>query len=232
MTLQTLALSLFTTVMAVAAFEDFRRLTIPNLLPLLLCAAWPFYVAAAPVPGSTLGAALGAAGCALAVFLGGAVLFARGWLGGGDVKLLAAAILWAGPAGTPQLLVATGVLGGGMTLFFLVPPGAPPAASPPLILRQMPLGPPIRSPAPPPPCCLRPADTRADASRSPDRLRRSRALWHRDRRRRPLRHPAPPFWLNRHARSYPDPRPARRHSRRRYCFPGPRLARLAALGRH
>ncbi len=69
MILQILALSLFTAVMAVAAFEDFRRLTIPNLLPLLLCAAWPFYVAAAPVPGGTVGAALGAAGCALAVFL-------------------------------------------------------------------------------------------------------------------------------------------------------------------
>ena len=106
MILQILALSLFTAVMAVAAFEDFRRLTIPNLLPLLLCAAWPFYVAAAPLPGGTLGAALGAAGCALAVFLGGAVLFARGWLGGGDVKLLSAATLWAGAPQALGLLVA------------------------------------------------------------------------------------------------------------------------------
>ena len=112
MILQILALSLFTAVMAVAAFEDFRRLTIPNLLPLLLCAAWPFYVAAAPLPGGTLGAALGAAGCALAVFLGGAVLFARGWLGGGDVKLLSAATLWAGAPQALGLLVVTGLLGG------------------------------------------------------------------------------------------------------------------------
>src|SRR3954471_22752174 len=69
MILQILALSLFTTVMAVAAFEDFRRLTIPNLLPLALCAGWPFYVAAVPVPGGTVCAALGALGVALAVFL-------------------------------------------------------------------------------------------------------------------------------------------------------------------
>jgi prepilin peptidase CpaA len=105
--------------MAVAAFEDFRRLTIPNLLPLLLCAAWPFYVAAAPVPS----AALGAAGCALAVFLGGAVLFARGWLGGGDVKLLSAATLWAGAPQALGLLVVTGLLGGALALILLSPLG-------------------------------------------------------------------------------------------------------------
>jgi len=123
MILQILALSLFTAVMAVAAFEDVRWLTIPNLLPLLLCAAWPFYVAAAPVPGGTLGAALGAAGCALAVFLGGAVLFARGWLGGGDVKLLSAATLWAGAPQALGLLVVTGLLGGALALILLSPLG-------------------------------------------------------------------------------------------------------------
>src|SRR5689334_15534704 len=123
MILQILALSLFTAVMAVAAFEDFRRLTIPNLLPLLLCAAWPFYIAAAPVPGGTLSAALGAAGCALAVFLGGAVLFARGWLGGGDVKLLSAATLWAGAPQALGLLVVTGLLGGALALILLSPFG-------------------------------------------------------------------------------------------------------------
>jgi prepilin peptidase CpaA len=123
MILQILVLSLFTAVMAVAAFEDFRRLTIPNLMPLLLCAAWPFYVAAAPLPGGTLGAALGAAGCALAVFLGGAVLFARGWLGGGDVKLLSAATLWAGAPQALGLLVVTGLLGGALALILLSPFG-------------------------------------------------------------------------------------------------------------
>ena len=76
-----------------------------------------------PAPPSLYGA-LGAIGCALAVFLVGAVLFARGWLGGGDVKLLTAATLWAGPAGTPALLVLTGVLGGVLALFLLMPFGS------------------------------------------------------------------------------------------------------------
>jgi prepilin peptidase CpaA len=123
MILQGLALSLFTIVMAVAAFEDFRRLTVPNLLPLLLCAAWPLYIVAAPDPGGTIGAALGAVGVALAVFLGGAVLFARGWLGGGDVKLLSAATLWAGAPQTLGLLFVTGILGGALALILLSPIG-------------------------------------------------------------------------------------------------------------
>ena len=143
MTLQILALSLFTTVMAVAAFEDFRRLAIPNLLPLLLCAGWPFYVAAVPVPGGTVGAALGALGVALAVFLVGGVLFARGWLGGGDVKLLSAATLWAGAPQALGLLVVTGLLGGALALILLSPFGKFASAA-----RQL-LGPPDTPPSQP-----------------------------------------------------------------------------------
>jgi prepilin peptidase CpaA len=137
MVVQSVALCFFTAVMAVAAVEDFRRLTIPNLLPLLLCVSWPLYAVA--VPGS--GGMLGAAGCALAVFLGGAVLFARGWLGGGDVKLLAAATLWAGPAATPALLVYTGVLGGVMALCLLMPFAAELAATARLMLGRVAAGP-------------------------------------------------------------------------------------------
>src|SRR5260221_10320813 len=100
---QAIAVTAFGVVMAAAAIEDFRRLVIPNMLPIMLCALWAVYLAAAP----SLYGALAAIGCALAVFVGGAILFARGYLGGGDVKLLTAATLWAGPAGTPELLMLT-----------------------------------------------------------------------------------------------------------------------------
>jgi prepilin peptidase CpaA len=120
-----IALPVFTAVMAIAAYEDFRRLVIPNLLPALLCLAWPVHFAAAP---SLFGAAT-AIGCALAVFIVGAALFARGFLGGGDVKLLAAATLWCGATGTPSLLVLTGIIGGALTLFLLMPFGAQLAAA-------------------------------------------------------------------------------------------------------
>jgi prepilin peptidase CpaA len=114
---QVFALTGFAGVMTVAAFEDFRRLVIPNLLPIALCLLWLLYVAAAP----SLYGALASIGCALAVFFVGAALFARGWLGGGDVKLLAAAALWAGPAGTPTLLMLTAVIGGALALVLLLP---------------------------------------------------------------------------------------------------------------
>ena len=120
-----IALPVFAVVMAIAAVEDFRRLVIPNLLPVILCIAWPVHFAAA---ASFIGA-LSAIGCALAVFIVGAALFSRGFLGGGDVKLLTAATLWAGAAGTPSLLVLTGVLGGALTLFLLMPFGAQLAAA-------------------------------------------------------------------------------------------------------
>ena len=69
-------------------------------------------------------AALGSLGCAGLVFLVGALLFSRGLLGGGDVKLLAASVLWAGPGKAVPLLLVTGVLGGMLALFLLIPPGA------------------------------------------------------------------------------------------------------------
>jgi len=117
---QHIAVAAFVLLMAAAAFEDFRRLVIPNLLTAALCVLWPFYFASNP----SLFGAIAAIGCGLAVFLVGALLFARGFLGGGDVKLLSAAALWAGPAGTPSLLLITGVLGGALALFLLMPLGA------------------------------------------------------------------------------------------------------------
>lgn len=116
--LQAFALAAFAVVMAAAAFEDFRRLVIPNRLPIVLCALWPIYFYL--VAGLAWYGALVAIGCTAAVFVGGAVLFAFGKLGGGDVKLLAAATLWAGPAGTPTLLVLTALLGGVLALFLLL----------------------------------------------------------------------------------------------------------------
>lgn len=119
-TLHYLALGGFTVLMAAAAFEDFRRFTIPNWLTLGICALWPVSQLAAP----SAAGAIGGLACGLAVFVVGAVLFARGYIGGGDVKLLAAAALWAGPALLPSLLIVTGLLGGVLALILLSPVGA------------------------------------------------------------------------------------------------------------
>jgi len=120
-TLHLIPLAGFAGLMATSAIEDFRRLIIPNGLIVGLCALWPLHVATAPM--LTLMAAGLAALCAAGVFVVGALLFSRGMIGGGDVKLLAAATLWAGPTATLSLLVWTGVLGGLLCLFLLSPFG-------------------------------------------------------------------------------------------------------------
>ena len=111
----------FAGLMLTAALEDFRSLSISNRLTVGLCALWPLHLATTPL---TI-APWGALGCALASFLAGAVLFARGIMGGGDVKLLAAAVLWAGPGSVGPLLVATGLFGGLLALLLLLPSTAP-----------------------------------------------------------------------------------------------------------
>jgi prepilin peptidase CpaA len=92
--------------LAGAAFADIRHLLIPDRFALTIIAA--FAVAAIGRPWDETGLAVltGAA-----VFGGGAMMFARGWLGGGDVKLLAAVALWAGPGGLPGLLQWTAFAG-------------------------------------------------------------------------------------------------------------------------
>jgi prepilin peptidase CpaA len=112
----------FVVLMAMAAIEDFRRLVIPNRLILGLLSLWPIHLAISPTIPRL--AALQTVGGALVVFLCGALLFSRGWIGGGDVKLLTAATLWAGLARLSALLLLTGVLGGVLALFCLTPIGA------------------------------------------------------------------------------------------------------------
>ena len=112
----------FAGLMIAAAIVDFRRLIIPNPLVGGLCVLWllDLETTSDAIPATVIATI----GCAAAVFLVGAVLFSRGLIGGGDVKLLAAATLWAGPAATLALLVLTGLLGGLLCLLLLTPAGA------------------------------------------------------------------------------------------------------------
>ncbi len=119
---QLVPLAGFAALMTAAAIEDLRRLVIPNRLILGLFILWPIHLGT--VPGTTPATAAEAVGCATAVFSVGALLFSCGLIGGGDVKLLSAATLWAGAAASPPLLVLTGLIGGLLSLFFLTPWGA------------------------------------------------------------------------------------------------------------
>ncbi len=111
----------FVALMIVAAIGDFRRLMIPNWLVLALCALWPLHIATTgAVSLATTPASIFIAAAVLAT---GAFLFTHGLIGGGDVKLLAAASLWAGPSGVMRLLLMTALCGGALALMFLVPLG-------------------------------------------------------------------------------------------------------------
>ncbi len=57
---------------------------------------------------------------AMAVFVLGAVCWRRGWLGGGDVKLLAAAALLVAPYRVPSLMLAVSLAGGLLALAYLL----------------------------------------------------------------------------------------------------------------
>jgi prepilin peptidase CpaA len=120
-TLHVLTLAAFAALMATAAIEDLRRLVIPNRLILGLFVLWPVDLVVRPAV--TLLEGVEAAAGALAVFLGGSLLYSRRLFGGGDVKLLTAAALWAGVAHLPGLLLLTGLFGGALSLLMLTPLG-------------------------------------------------------------------------------------------------------------
>jgi prepilin peptidase CpaA len=100
-----------------AAVCDVRERRIPNAcclgLFLLGLVRVLFDAGFAGAPAAPI---LGDLALALAVFLVGAGLFAARALGGGDVKLLAAACLWLGGAQVPEFLMATALAGGVLAL--------------------------------------------------------------------------------------------------------------------
>ena len=100
--------------LVVAAFTDMRRRQIDNWLTFGIALAAPLFWWASGLdlwPGVALQFGVGVA--AFAVFAG---LFALGWMGGGDVKLLTALALWIEPTWFLKLLVVMALLGGVLTL--------------------------------------------------------------------------------------------------------------------
>ena len=110
------ALLSFAFLMLIAAWTDAAKFTIPNWVPGVMIALW---LAAAPFLGLTWMQA----GLSLATFAGvlalGLALWAPGWLGGGDVKLIAAGALWFGWPDVLAFLVAAAAAGGGLALVLI-----------------------------------------------------------------------------------------------------------------
>ncbi len=101
---------------AVAAATDVAEYRIPNRVSAAIAALYPVHVLC--VGGTDWPWALAVAAT---VLMGGFVLHLARAIGGGDVKLLAAVALWAGPAGVIEFLLATAVAGGVMAAVMATP---------------------------------------------------------------------------------------------------------------
>ena len=110
-------LAILAILLLIAAVTDLKARIIANRLNLavaLLAPAYWWAIGLAPWPDMAMQAALGVA--VFAIFAG---LFALGWMGGGDVKLLGALALWLPLVPLLRMLIAMSLLGGVLTLIVI-----------------------------------------------------------------------------------------------------------------
>ena len=110
------ALAVFVGALLGAAFADLRQYLIPNRYPAAIAIAYVIYATGHPLEQGLWGLAAGFVALVL-----GAVLLATGIMGGGDAKLLAAAMLWAGPSLATSFLTVTAFAGAAIALAWLTP---------------------------------------------------------------------------------------------------------------
>jgi prepilin peptidase CpaA len=111
---QTIILAGFATCVIGAAINDVRKFEIADIWSILILF---LYVCHAAIihPDSYVSHVA----APLIVFAGAAGLFALGWMGGGDVKLITAIAAWTGLEGLPALLMGT-VLSGGVLALVII----------------------------------------------------------------------------------------------------------------
>ena len=120
--LQTPPVLIFAALVIAAAARDVVSFTIPNTLSVALIALFPVAAMAAGLPAAVWSLNVLAGAAALAVGMG---LFAAGWLGGGDAKLLAVCALWLGWPAAVDFAAITALAGGGLALALLALRSAP-----------------------------------------------------------------------------------------------------------
>ncbi len=118
--LEACLVSLLPILAILAALKDLTSYTIPNWISLALAGA---FAAAAVVAGLPLQTVGGHVAVGFVALLAGMGLFALGWIGGGDAKLLSACCLWFGWPGGQDFLLDTALAGGGLVLLLMVSRG-------------------------------------------------------------------------------------------------------------
>ncbi|MCK0068196.1 A24 family peptidase [Kordiimonas laminariae] len=103
----------FSGLLIAAAVSDLQSRRIPNALSVAICGLFSVFAFAEVISGAAfLGAIVWPLLSAFVVFLIGAGLFALRLMGGGDVKLMAATALFAGPALSLHFVLYVTLLGG------------------------------------------------------------------------------------------------------------------------
>jgi prepilin peptidase CpaA len=110
------AAAIFAFAMVYAGLTDLTTMRIRNNLCLWLFVS---YAALAPLMGFTVEQIAWSAALAAGLLAVSFILFAFGWMGGGDGKLLAVTALWLGVDVAPTFLIYTGLFGGVLTLAVL-----------------------------------------------------------------------------------------------------------------
>lgn len=105
-----------TVVFLIASYHDLRHRSIPNFIPIAIAAA----AVAKWLAVGEWAAALWALAAAAAVFAVTALLFAQGWIGGGDVKLVGAAVFLLGAPAAPRFLLLMALIGGVIAVAMLL----------------------------------------------------------------------------------------------------------------
>jgi prepilin peptidase CpaA len=112
--------SLLPVLAIVAALKDLTSYTIPNWISLALAAAFALLALSGGLPLQTIGVH---AAAGLVALLAGMVMFALGWIGGGDAKLLSACCLWFGWPDGREFLLDTALAGGAFSVLLLLTRG-------------------------------------------------------------------------------------------------------------
>ncbi len=120
-----IAFALYTLLLGIAAVFDIWKFIIPNAIVVALVVLFIATALLLPemtplVPEMTWMEWLSHVGAAVAVFIGGAVLYAFNKMGGGDIKLLTAVAFWAGFEHLTELLLYVAVAGGAVAIGLIV----------------------------------------------------------------------------------------------------------------
>jgi prepilin peptidase CpaA len=107
-----ISLTLGVVVLSVAALHDVAARTVPNWMALAIALM-------GLITRVSDGTGVSAVVAGMSVFLAAAFCWRRGWMGGGDVKLLGAVVTLVPPHAVFTLLAFTAFAGGALALFYL-----------------------------------------------------------------------------------------------------------------